>query len=75
MINLFGPQCVVLTGEGLASLDLIRESMRAGFVEQAYGQAIHAEIIVRPLGFENWAHGAATIALQTLIRGEGAVKD
>lgn len=69
VVNLFGPQCVVLTGEGLAALDLIREPMRAGFVEQAYGQAIHSELIIRPLSFEAWAHGAATIALQAFIRG------
>ena len=62
---------MVLTGEGLAALDLIREPMRAGFVEQAYGQAIHSELIIRPLSFEAWAHGAATIALQAFIRGEG----
>lgn len=36
VVNLFGPQCVVLTGEGVAALDLIREPMRAGFVEQAF---------------------------------------
>jgi predicted NBD/HSP70 family sugar kinase len=72
MVNLFGPQCVVLTGEGLVALDLIRDPMRAGFVEQAYGQAIHCEIIIRPLGFETWAHGAATIALQAFIRGDAS---
>ena len=72
MVNLFGPQCVVLTGEGLVALDLIRDPIRAGFVEQAYGQAIHCEIIIRPLGFEAWARGAATIALQAFIRGDGA---
>lgn len=70
VVNLFGPQSVVLTGEGLAALELIREPMRAGYVEQAYGQAIHAELIVRPLPFEAWAHGAATIALQAFVRGD-----
>lgn len=69
VVNLVGPQCVVLTGEGLVELDLIREPLRAGFVEQAYGQAIHSEIIIRPLGMESWAHGAATVALQAFIRG------
>lgn len=70
VVNLFGPQCVLLSGEGLAALDLFREPMRAGFVEQAYGQAIHSELIVRPLTFEAWAHGAATLALQAFIRGD-----
>lgn len=72
MVNLFGPQCVVLTGEGLVALDLVRDPLRSGYVEQAYGQAIHCEIIIRPLGFESWAHGAATVALHAFIRGEGA---
>lgn len=69
VVNLFGPQCVVLTGEGLAAYDLIREPMRAGYVEQAYGQAIHAELIVRPLPWDAWAQGAATLALESFIRG------
>lgn len=69
VVNLFGPQCVVLTGEGLVALDLVTESMRSSFVVQAYGQAIHSELIIRPLTFEAWAHGAATIALQAFIRG------
>lgn len=69
VVNLFGPQCVVLTGEGLVALDLIREPMRSSFVTQAYGQAIHSELIVRPLAFESWAHGAATMAIQDFIRG------
>lgn len=69
VVNLFGPQCVVLTGEGLDALALIREPMRAGYVEQAYGQAIHAELIIRPLSFEAWAHGAATTALQAFLHG------
>jgi predicted NBD/HSP70 family sugar kinase len=75
MVNLFGPQCVVLTGEGLAALELIRDPIRSGFVEQPYGQAIHCEIIIRPLGFETWAHGAATIALQAYVRGESPSGD
>ena len=70
VVNLFGPECVVLTGEGLDALDLIREPMRGAFVEHAYGQAIHSELVIRPLGFEAWAHGAATLALQAFIRGE-----
>ncbi|WP_346387287.1 ROK family transcriptional regulator [Nocardioides sp.] len=69
VVNLFGPQSVVLTGEGLVALDLVREPMRAAFVVQAYGQAIHSELIVRPLTFEAWARGAATMALQAFIRG------
>lgn len=70
VVNLFGPQCVVLTGEGLVALELIREPMRNSFVTQAYGQAIHSELIVRPLTFEAWAHGAATMAIQAFIRGK-----
>lgn len=69
VVNLFGPQSVVLSGEGLVALDLMREAMLAGYVEQAYGQAIHAELIIRPLPFESWAHGAATLALQGFLNG------
>jgi predicted NBD/HSP70 family sugar kinase len=67
VVNLVGPQCVVLTGEGLAALDLIEPSVRTALASQAYGHAIHSELIVRPLTFEAWARGAATVALQRFV--------
>jgi predicted NBD/HSP70 family sugar kinase len=69
VVNLVGPQCVVLTGEGLAALDLIEPGIRAALASQAYGHAIHSELIARPLTFEAWARGAATVALQRFVTG------
>jgi predicted NBD/HSP70 family sugar kinase len=65
--NLTGPQRIVISGEGLAAYDLFEEQMRAAFAGQAFGAAADCEIIVRPLPFEQWARGAAAVAIATFI--------
>lgn len=69
VVNLVGPERVVLTGDGLAALDQIENGIRAALATQAYGHAIHSELVIRPLDFDAWAHGAATLALQRFVTG------
>jgi predicted NBD/HSP70 family sugar kinase len=66
--NLVGPQRIVLSGEGLAAFDLYEEQVRATFAARAFGGAASCDLILRPLPFEEWARGAAAVAIQTLIR-------
>jgi predicted NBD/HSP70 family sugar kinase len=63
--NLIGPQRIVLSGEGLAAYDLYQDEVRDTFASRAFGAA--CELILRPLPFEEWARGAAAVAIQTLI--------
>lgn len=65
--NLVGPERIVLSGEGLAAYDLFHAQVRETFLARAFGAAAECELIVRPLPFEEWARGAAAVAIQTLI--------
>ena len=65
--NLVGPQRIVLSGEGLGALDLYQDEVRKTFTSRTFGAAVDCELIVRPLPFEEWARGAAAVAIQTLI--------
>ena len=65
--NLIGPDCLIISGEGVASYDLFAEQIRKTFTAQAFGAAAECELIVRPLPFEEWARGGAAIAAQHLF--------
>ncbi|HET6502559.1 MAG TPA: ROK family transcriptional regulator [Amycolatopsis sp.] len=65
--NLVGPERIVISGEGLAAYDLFEEQIRTIFVEQAFGAAGECDLIVRPLSFDDWARGAAAVAIQRFI--------
>ncbi|WP_433256405.1 ROK family protein [Streptosporangium sp. CA-135522] len=65
--NLLGPERLVVSGEGLDAYDLFEESIREAFAVQAYGSAGRCGLVIRPLPFEEWARGAAAVAIQSLV--------
>ncbi|MFI6655104.1 ROK family protein [Streptomyces sp. NPDC050523] len=65
--NLFGPQRVIISGEGLAAYDLFAEQIRDSFAASAFGSAADCDVQTRPLAFEEWARGAAATAIQSFI--------
>jgi predicted NBD/HSP70 family sugar kinase len=65
--NLVGPERIVISGEGLAAYDLYEQHVRSSFAGQAFGAAGDCELIIRPLPFEEWARGAAAVAIRRLI--------
>ncbi|WP_338703372.1 ROK family protein [Streptomyces sp. Q6] len=67
MVNLMGPERVVVSGEGLAAYDLFEEQIRAAFTAQAFGAAARCPLVVRPLPWEEWARGAAAVGIQSLF--------
>ncbi|WP_199566657.1 ROK family transcriptional regulator [Streptomyces triticagri] len=67
MVNLVGPERVVVSGEGLAAYDLFEEQIRAAFSRQAFGAAERCPLVVRPLPWEEWARGAAAVSIQSLF--------
>jgi predicted NBD/HSP70 family sugar kinase len=67
MANLVGPERIIVSGEGLDAYDLFADEIRETFATQAFGAAAQCELILRPLPFEEWARGAAAIAVQTLF--------
>jgi predicted NBD/HSP70 family sugar kinase len=65
--NLVGPARIVVSGEGLAAYDLFEPHIRAAFQQQAFGAAADCPLSIRPLPFEEWARGAATVSIQALV--------
>jgi predicted NBD/HSP70 family sugar kinase len=65
--NLFGPERVIISGEGLAAYDPFAEQIRDAFVEAAFGSAARCDVCTRPLPFDEWARGAAATAIQSFI--------
>lgn len=65
--NLVGPARIVVSGEGLAAYDLFETHIRTGFERQAFGAAADCPLSIRPLPFEEWARGAATVSIQSLV--------
>ncbi|MFF3916909.1 ROK family protein [Streptomyces sp. NPDC001852] len=74
LVNILGPERVVISGEGLAAYDLFAEGIRDAFAEAAFGTAAQCDVVTRPLPFEEWARGAAATAIQSFMgsgMGEG----
>ncbi|WP_084963889.1 ROK family transcriptional regulator [Thermoactinospora rubra] len=67
MANLIGPEKIVVSGEGVAAYDLFEKPIRTAFARQAFGAAAYCPIVVDPLPFDEWARGAAAVAVQEFI--------
>ncbi|MGH3378554.1 MAG: ROK family protein [Actinoallomurus sp.] len=67
LVNLFGPERVVVSGEGLETFDLFEKHIRTAFLTQAFGSARRCVLVLRPLPFEQWARGAAAVAVWSLF--------
>jgi predicted NBD/HSP70 family sugar kinase len=79
VVNLVGPELVVISADhqtvppergGSATLahprsviGLLERQIRQAIAEHAYGTAARVAIVMRPLPFEEWARGAATVAI------------
>ncbi|MFF3455029.1 ROK family protein [Streptomyces sp. NPDC002730] len=70
VVNLLGPERVIISGEGLAAYDLFAEQIREAFSSAAFGTAAQCEVTTHPLPFDEWARGAAAAAIQTFIGSE-----
>lgn len=67
VVNLLGPERVIISGEGLAAYDLFAAQIRDAFTASAFGTAARCEVRTHPLPFEEWARGAAATAIQSFI--------
>ena len=68
MVNLVGPQLVVIAGEGVAEYDLYADHIRHAFHDHAFGAASNCELVVRSHTFDDWARGAAVTVLRNMVR-------
>jgi predicted NBD/HSP70 family sugar kinase len=70
MVNLVGPQLVMIAGEGVADYDLYDQRMRQTFAEHAFGAAGDCTLMLRSHTFDDWARGAAATVIRSYVRGE-----
>lgn len=68
LVNLTGPEVVIIGGEGVSDFDLFEETLRDAFQAHAFGAAARCRIVTRPHTFQDWARGAAAAAIQSLVR-------
>lgn len=71
LINLLGPELVVLTGEGLRAGDLLLQPLMETLPRCVFGTRLsQTEIAVKPWDatWEPWARGAASLVLDQLLR-------
>lgn len=67
LVNLLGPELVIIGGEAVRNFDLFDSTLRAAFAEHAFGAASRSRILVRPHSFEDWARGAAATVVRSLL--------
>ncbi|MEV8213924.1 ROK family transcriptional regulator [Leifsonia sp. NPDC077715] len=67
LVNMVGPELVILGGEGVANFDLFEEPLRRSYAEHVFASADRCRIVVRPHTFEDWARGAAAGAIRSLV--------
>jgi predicted NBD/HSP70 family sugar kinase len=67
VVNLLGPERVIISGEGLAAYDLFADGIRDAFQAAALDTTAQCDVLIRPLPFEEWARGAAATAIQSFI--------
>ncbi|TWD80688.1 putative NBD/HSP70 family sugar kinase [Kribbella amoyensis] len=70
MVNLVGPELVVIAGEGVADYDLYEQRMREAFAAHAFGAAGDCRLMLRSHTFNDWARGAAATVIRSYVRGE-----
>lgn len=67
LVNMVGPELVIIGGEGVAEFDLFEEPLRRTYAEHVFASADRCRIVVRPHTFEDWARGAAATAIRSLV--------
>ena len=68
VVNLLNPVRLIVGGEGVETLDLLMESLRAALAEHCFdGLFADLELVVEPWGDDAWARGAAAMMLDQLF--------
>lgn len=67
LVNLTGPEVVIVGSEFVSGFALSERTLRDAFEMHAFGAAVDARIVARPQSLEDWARGAAATAIQALV--------
>ncbi|MGW3169494.1 ROK family protein [Streptomyces sp. NPDC001153] len=71
--NFAMPQKILLAGEGVGLMDVAGNTVRETIVAHRHPQADPVDVETKVSDFHDWARGAAVLAIQVLVLGEGAV--
>ncbi len=69
LVNLIGPELVVIAGESVREYELYETQLRSTFAEHVFGAAAACEIVLRPHTFDDWARGAAACVVEVIASG------
>lgn len=67
LVNLTGPEVVIVGSEFVSGFALSERTLRDAFEMHAFGAAVNARIVARPQSLEDWARGAAATAIRALV--------
>ncbi|MDV9189917.1 ROK family transcriptional regulator [Streptomyces sp. SR27] len=67
LVNVVGPERVVVSGEGVDAYDLVGRHIQDAYAAQVFGTAARCPLSLRPLPWEEWARGGAAVAIQALF--------
>lgn len=70
VVNILGPQRLILTGDGISVSAVAGEHLEKAYREHLHWRAAETDVVVHGLDFGEWARGAATVALRAVLRGE-----
>ncbi len=69
LINIFNPNLILLSGEGVRNGELMFEPMREALEAHAVPELLSdVEVRIEPLGDDAWARGAASLVLHELFK-------
>lgn len=69
LCNLLNPEMVIIAGEGVNHLDLMRPSMDEAFDYHAFSSAASdCAVLVDPVNDDPWARGAACLVIRETVR-------
>ncbi|MGW5777528.1 ROK family protein [Streptomyces sp. NPDC003863] len=67
LVNVVGPERVVVSGEGVDAYDLLGRHIQDAYAAHVFGAASRCPLSLRPLPWEEWARGGAAVAIQALF--------
>ncbi|MEU3072694.1 ROK family transcriptional regulator [Streptomyces laurentii] len=67
LVNVVGPERVVVSGEGADAYDLLGRHIQDAYAAHVFGAASRCPLSLRPLPWEEWARGGAAVAIQALF--------
>ncbi|WP_066039409.1 ROK family transcriptional regulator [Herbiconiux solani] len=69
LINIIGPERVIIAGEGALEYELYADRLKSTIAEHAFGAAAKAELTLTKHTFFDWALGAAVCVIEEIAAG------